>query len=162
MRPQYSLIFSILAILLQVFVVSEVSARWFGNNDSGWSTEEKRNFCHFLNSQRADSQATGISSSTSAGYTSEQQVSEMLTLWRQALQEAQKVTDSVLDKTHPELKEKYRNQYQKALQYQITAFEQQNVSYSVTGGKMKSDFIDWFSSAKRNFRVPKGTVGACQ
>lgn len=94
------------------------------------------------------------------GTATEQEVSEVLTLWRQALQEARLVTDSVLDKTHTDLKDKYRNQYQKALQYQITAFEQENVSYSITGSKMKSDFIDWFSSVKGSFWVPKGTVKA--
>jgi hypothetical protein len=162
MRTKYLLIFSSLTILLQALVVSSATAGWFSNDNSGWSNEEKRNFCHFLNSQRADNQAARISNSMSPGYATEQQASEILTLWRQALQEASLVNDSVLDKTHPDLKDKYRNQYQKALQYQIAAFEQKNVSYSVTGSKMKSDFIDWFSSTKGKFRVPKGTVKACQ
>jgi len=162
MRTKYSLTSSSLAILLQALVVSSATAGWFSSDNSGWSNEEKRNFCHFLNSQRADSQAARISNSTSVGYATEQQVSEILTLWRQALREASLVNDSVLDKTHPDLRDKYRNHYQKALQYQIAAFEQENISYSLTGSKMKSDFIDWFSSAKGRFRVPKGTVKACQ
>ena len=160
MRTKYLLIFSSLTILLQALIVSSATAGWFGSNKSGWSNEEKRNFCHFLSSQRADSQAARISNSTSAGYVTEQEVSEILTLWRQALQEARLVTDSVLDKTHTDLKDKYRNQYQKALQYQITAFEQENISYSVIGSKMKSDFIDWLNSVK-GIRIPKGTVKAC-
>ncbi len=162
MRTKYSLIFSSLAILLQALVVSSATAGWFSSDNSGWSNEEKRNFCHFLNSQRADNQAARISNSTSAGYATDQEVSEMLTLWRQALQEASLVNDSVLEKTYPGLKDKYRNQYQKALQYQIAAFEQKNISYSVIGSKMKSDFIDWLNSTKAKFRVPKGTVSACQ
>lgn len=68
MRTKYSLIFSSLTILLQALVVSSATAGWFGNNKSGWSNEEKRNFCHFLSSQRANSQAARISNSTSAGY----------------------------------------------------------------------------------------------
>ena len=126
MGPHYLFAFASLAVLVQAFSLPEVSAGWFGSNDSGWSEAEKQNFCYFVNSQRADSQAASNINSTGAGYATERQVSEMLALWRLALQEASQVTDSVLDKIHPELKDRYRNQYQKALQYQIAAFEQEN------------------------------------
>jgi len=162
-RLTYSLILASIVILLQAVFLADTSAGWFGSNESGWSDEDKRNFCHFLKSQQANNQAAVIINSMRTGYVADQQVSEILTLWRKALQEARQVTDSVLDKTHPELKNRYRNQYEQALQYEISSLKQENqsFSFSVNGFKMKDDFDDWFNSAKPNFRVPKGTVSAC-
>lgn len=162
MIKTYTLLLASIAIFINVFLLPISYAGWFGGNDTKWSKADKNNFCHFLNSQRADIQATRISNSTSTRYATEQQASKILTLWRQALQEARLVSDFVLDKTHPKFKNMYRNNYQKALQYQIQAFEQKNVSYSVTGAEIKSNFTNWFNSAKEKFRIPKGTVKACQ
>ena len=143
----------IITVILQVFISPLASA--------GWSNENKQNFCHFLNSQREDGRATNISNSA-GGYATQGQIDQLLNYWRRALNEASQVTDSVLDKTHPELKERYKNQYIRGLQYQIAAFEQQNAQYSITGSKLKSDYVDWFSSERRKFKVPKGTVSACR
>lgn len=151
-----------LSVILLVSISSSVTAGWFNSKDSGWSDQDKHNFCHFLNSQRSDIQATRISNSTETQFATKQQTSKIITLWSQALKEARLVSDSVLDKTHPKLKNMYRNKYQKALQYQIKAFEQKKVSYSITGAEMKSNFTNWFNSAKEKFRLPKGTVKKCQ
>jgi len=148
-------------VFSQAFFALSASAGWFGSSKPAWSDEDKRNFCHFLYSQRADGRATDISNSTSS-YASQAEVSQLLSYWRLALQEASRVSDTVLDKTHPGLREKYRNQYQSGLQYQIAAFEQRNAEYSITGAKLNSDFVDWFSAARNQFKVPKGTVSACR
>ena len=154
---QQNRLIAFVALALLVFSV-DIAAGWFGK-DSGWSADDKRNFCHFLNSQQAYGKATQIQNAAEK-YATEQEVAKMLSYWRDALREASQVSDAVLDKVNPGLSEKYRSMYQRGLEYKIAAFEQQKMSFAITGSKMISDYIDWFGTAE--YRVPKGTAAACK
>jgi hypothetical protein len=154
---QENQLFAVAALAL-LLLPGGLTAGWFGK-DSGWTSEEKSNFCHFLNSQQAYGTATRIQNST-GDFATEQEVSQMLSNWRDSLREASQVSDAVLDKVNPSLSAKFRSMYEQGLKYKIAAFEQQNTSFAITGSKMISDFIDWFQTAE--YRVPKGTAAACK
>jgi hypothetical protein len=126
------------------------------SRQSEWTPEEKLNFQHFFNAQKADAAAvllsnpgmpnTAISPNTSH---------EILQLMKKALGESQIIRDDVLAKAHPGLPEHFRRELQRSLELQIRNLEVGDASAEMEGSSLHYKWIYWINSHKSEIKVPQ-------
>jgi hypothetical protein len=119
-----------------------------------WSDDEKKNVNHFYVSDNADREATSLVNSTLNGRVSPATIEHILRLKKTALSHARQLKDTVLDKAHPEMREPYRQLYQRSLELQITSIEQNDAKPGITGSILHDQWIDWFNDHNRKIKIP--------
>lgn len=154
------LFFKVTSILLISLILQSCSS------ETSWTEEEMKNIEHFYRSQEADLAAVdidnriGFSISSEAGSFNFRKAREsdiesyfqILKYKEIALQEAELVKDSVLDKAHPELREHFRKEYQRGLELQLT---KNDVTAGLMGSALHNQWVDWVNTHKHEIKIPK-------
>lgn len=65
------------------------------------------------------------------------------------------VTDGVLDKLHPQLREHYRFEYQKSLVLLVNGAEGKDLNSEVAGVTLHGSWIDWYNAHKKEIQFPR-------
>ncbi len=121
-----------------------------------WSEAEKENAGHFVQALNHSLQAIRISNAGDPfGVITEAEVSEIIRLNRAALHEAALVRDDVLDKTHPELRRHFREEWQRGVELVTRNLEEGNWSAEVRGAALLNRWADWYLANRAGIRVPK-------
>jgi hypothetical protein len=121
-----------------------------------WTPEEKLNFKHFFNAQKADAAAVLLSNSEMPNSAISPNTSnEMLQLMKKALGEAQIIRDDVLAKAHPDLPEHFRRELQRSLELQIRNLEVGDASAEIEGSSLHYRWIYWINSHKSEIKAPQ-------
>lgn len=132
--------------------------------EASWTAEDMENIEHLYRSQEADLAAIDISNRLGLSNFSKTEALEyyfqMLEYQKIALQEAELIKDSVLDKAHPELREHFRNEYQKSIELQLkrndpTIQFDDIVAAGIMGAKLHNQWVDWFNAHKHEIKIPK-------
>jgi hypothetical protein len=126
------------------------------SRQSEWTREEKLNFQHFFNAQKADAAAVLLSNSGMPNSAISPDTSnEKLQLMKKALGEAQIIRDDILAKAHPDLPEHFRRELQRSLELQIRNLEVGDASAALEGSRLHYKWIYWINSHKSEIKVPK-------
>ena len=126
------------------------------SSQSEWTPEEKLNFKHFINAQKADAAAVLLSNSGMPNSAISPNTSnEILQLMKKALGEAQIIRDDVLAKAHPDLPEHFRRELQRSLELQIRNLEVGDASAEIEGSSLHYKWIYWINSHKSEIKVPQ-------
>jgi len=121
-----------------------------------WSAEEKANSRHFFQSLEARQAATRLSNQGSPfSKLSENDRKHLIQLLGTALEEATLVRDDVLVKAHPEVKQHFRNEYQKGLELQKKNLEEGDARAEIEGSLLDDRFGDWLDANQNEIRIPK-------
>ncbi len=131
------------------------------NSSSKWTDKEKENSVHYFNSAKLAKQATKLLNE--AGEKSNKMTVEvekqLMKLHKTALEEAKLVDDALLDKAHPELREHYRNEYQKylelELEYYKTRVDAGQASNTYQSMVFQNKWVDWHNANKKDIKFPK-------
>lgn len=123
---------------------------------SEWTPEEKLNFKHFLNAQKADAAAVQLSS-PGAPYSAKptNTTNESLQLMKKALGEAQTIRDDVLAKAHHDLPEHFRKELQRSLELRIRSLEMGDAAAEKEGSGLHYKWIYWINSHKNEIKIPE-------
>jgi hypothetical protein len=126
------------------------------SSQSEWTRQEKLNFQHFFNAQKADAAAVLLSNSGMPNSAISPNTSnEILQLMKKALGEAQIIRDEVLAKAHPNLPEHFRRELQRSLELQIRNLEVGDASAEIEGSRLHYKWIYWINSHKSEIKVPQ-------
>jgi hypothetical protein len=126
------------------------------SRQSEWTPEEKLNFKHFINAQKADAAAVLLSNSGMPNSaTSPNTSNETIQLMKKALGEAQIIRDDVLAKAHPDLPEHFRRELQRSLELQIRNLEVGDASAEKEGSSLHYKWIYWINSHKSEIKAPQ-------
>ncbi len=126
------------------------------SSQSEWTPEEKLNFKHFINAQKADAAAVLLSNSgVPNSATSPNTANEKLQLMKKALGEARIIRDDVLAKAHPDLPEHFRRELQRSLELQIRNLEVGDASAEMEGSRLHYKWIYWINSHKSEIKAPQ-------
>jgi hypothetical protein len=126
------------------------------SRQSEWTREEKLNFQHFFNAQKADAAAVLLSSSGMPNSVISPNTSnEILPLMKKALGEAQIIRDDILAKAHPDLPAHFRRELQRSLELQIRNLEVGDASAGIEGSSLHYKWIYWINSHKSEIKVPQ-------
>lgn len=134
------------------------------SGDPQWSAEELRNAQHFLTSLAAENAAAALVNRDPApGQEFMLGAEEILAFERTAFREAQSVSDAVLDKAHPLLREHFRGEYEKGLEAFIRSGELGMASgpsaevlrLQLEGNALLDKWGDWLNSHRTEIRIPK-------
>ncbi len=121
-----------------------------------WSTEDKENFTHYINSAEADIAAAELRNQGQPFVEiSSEVVGEMLRLKRLALAEARLVSDDILEKALAGLSGPYRQLYQPSLELQIRNLEIGDIAAEVEGSRLHDQWVNWITPRQLQIRVPK-------
>jgi hypothetical protein len=126
------------------------------SSQSQWTAEEKLNFQHFFNAQKADAAAVRLSNSGMPSSAKSPNTStEILQLMKKALGEANITRDDVLAKAHPDLPGHFRRELQRGLELQIRSLELGDASAEIEGSTLHYKWIYWINSHNSEIKVPK-------
>ncbi len=122
-----------------------------------WTQEEKDNAKHLTAAFQADLEAIRIHNAFGLDSLPQDQLSKILTLEKTASMEASLVEDRILDKAHPQLKQHFRNELQRAIQLKIQVLEgsQPNASLNAEIDALEDKWVNWFNSSKDEIYIPK-------
>jgi hypothetical protein len=121
-----------------------------------WSDEEKQNATHYFLSTESAKSATMLGNNGPASsLVTPTTFKEMLRLRKFAVQEALLVRDDVLEKAYAGMSKPFREKYQRGLQLQIRAVEQNEPSSEFTGSNLHDEWVDWFNAHRSEIRFPK-------
>ena len=124
------------------------------SSEKSWTQNDKENVEHFFKSIEAKQAATLIINKLSSRIIPQEDIQEILRYQRIALQEAQLVTDDVLNKAHPELREHFRYEYQKGLDLFIKSLEAPDFAAQITGSSLLDQWSDWLNAHRQEIRIP--------
>ncbi len=157
-RMDTPIVFVAMAIVLSSFALVSCST------ESTWTKEERKNADHFFLSMAADVAAARIiNKEQSSGVVSQIDIDKIIEYRKTALKESRLVTDNVLDKAHPHLREHWRNEYERGLQLYIKTFESPDsyethdrlLFYQMQSQLLLDVFIDWFNDHNHEIKFPK-------
>lgn len=157
-RMKTPILFVAVAIVLSSFALLSCST------ESTWTKEERKNANHFFLSMESDAAAVRIlNKEPSPAILSQRDIDMILKYRKTALHEAMLVTDNVLDKAHPQLREHWRNEYEKGLQLYIKTIESPDsyetydrlLFYQMQGQLLLDVFTDWFNAHNQEIKIPK-------
>lgn len=122
-----------------------------------WSPEDHANSRHFILSIQSDLESIRLSNERKSPQLTPDALREMIQLKKTALREAQTVNDSVLDKMHPDLRQNFRDLYQKGLELRLMNLEQSggNKLAESQGLILHNKWSDWFNDNRDRINVPK-------
>ncbi len=84
-----------------------------------------------------------------------QDAKRMTTHYQKALFYAETVTNEVLDKIHPEIREHWRGDLEEGLLLRLRNFQEGNVQAEIKGSAFLDRFADWWNANKSDIKVPK-------
>jgi hypothetical protein len=122
-----------------------------------WSPEDRANSRHFLLSIQSDLESIRLSNERKSPQPAPDALREIIQLKETALREAQTVNDSVLDKIHPDLRQNFRDFYQRGLELRLMNLEQdgRNPAAESQGLTLHNKWADWFNDNRDRMNVPK-------
>jgi hypothetical protein len=127
-----------------------------GCGEQGWTEAEKKNADYILLAFQEVQQAHRISNAQSPFTTMSPEDLKMMTLhFQNALQYAQLVRDDVLDKVHPEIRERWRNELQEGLELRLVHLLERDNQAGFKGGALMDSFGDWWTANKGDIKIPK-------
>lgn len=146
--------------------ITVVAAFFFGacSNSGDWSDQERNLSQHFHDSLAASQAATElINCEPPVGQTFMIGAEEILAFQKAALREAKQVPDTVLDKAHPQLRQHFREEYERYLEAHIRSIErgmagapiEEQMALQVEGGDLHDRWVDWLNSNRRDIQMPK-------
>ncbi len=156
-RMNSPMLFVAVAIFVSLF------APLLGSTQSTWTKEERKNANHFFLSLEADAAAARIiNKQRSPGIVSQKDIDRIQQYRKTALHEARLVADIVLDKAHHQLREHWRNEYEKGLQLYIKTIESpdsyetyDHLLFDQMHGQLLLDrFTDWFNDHNQKIKIP--------
>jgi len=120
-----------------------------------WSQSEKDNAQHFIQSVRLVVQAHAIDNQGKPGIMSEDDFATISGLYKNALSEANLVTDEVLEKANPDLPTEYRQYFQKGVELRISSWEKRNVGDEIKGSGLLDAWGEWYQQNRQNIKIPQ-------
>lgn len=82
--------------------------------------------------------------------------------YRAALDEANAVPQSMLEKMHADMPKRYQ-QYKTSLSLRIQSISgSRSVQDAITAHQLFDDFSSWFNRNKSSLKIPKGAVASCR
>jgi len=76
-------------------------------------------------------------------------------LYKNALSEANLVTDEVLEKANPDLPTEYRQYFQKGVELRISSWEKRNVGDEIKGSGLLDAWGEWYQQNRQNIKIPQ-------
>jgi hypothetical protein len=122
-----------------------------------WSQEEIKNAQYLLQALNMRSEATKIINQDHVDYIITDSEETTLTHYLHfSLELATKTQDDILDKIHPELKDHFRNEFQKGMELQLSCLENEtnDVSTAIKASLLQNQWVDWYNSHKKKMRIP--------
>lgn len=139
----------------RLIILSFVALILSGCATSGSGTKDYTNIntINILDSW-ADAQASTRIVNAGKAYESinVQEMTQILTLRKSALETAESIPDEYLDGVHLGLRQHFRNEYQKSLQLFIEAHDEGDNSKSITSGILSDRWADWYNLNKNEIR----------
>lgn len=121
-----------------------------------WTTDDKQNVKHLFRAFEADLATVRISNRGAAFSTmSSEEVTEILRLQKEALDEARAVHDEVLSKAHPDLPQHFRDEFEKGLELKIRSIEFSDAAAGIRGAELHDRWVDWYSGHRGEIKIPK-------
>ena len=124
-------------------------------SDADWSRADKENAVHFIKAVTYSVQAIQINNASGPGVVSQAHIDQILRLNKAALAEAAMVRDDILDRVHPELRQHFREEWQRGLQLVNRNLQFGDVQAEVEGQRLLDKWGTWYMSNLRDIRIPK-------
>jgi len=126
------------------------------SDEPTFTEAEKTNAQYVTLAFREVQQAIRISNSGPAfSLVSAEDSNRMATHYEKALKYAGTVTDEVLDKVHPEIREHWRGEMEEGIRLRLVNFQEGNVQAEIRGSELLDRFGDWWNANKPDIKVPK-------
>jgi len=123
--------------------------------ESSWTSEDRKNAQHFFRSLEADIAAFRIiNKGPSPAIVSQEDIQKIIEYRKRALREAKLVTDPVLDKAHPQLREHFRYEYEKGLDLFLKGHEKPDFALQITGSTLLDQWGEWLNSHNDEIKIP--------
>jgi predicted sugar kinase len=85
----------------------------------------------------------------------EEDIKKFLSHAKIALEEAQQVSDPVLMKVHPEFKDHFRNEFQKALELLVKGIEGGDTTDRLRAVQLLNKWDEYTEKSSHDFEIPK-------
>jgi hypothetical protein len=126
------------------------------SDEPTFTEAEKTNARYVTLTFREVQQAVRISNSGPAfSQVSAEDSNRMAAHYEKALKYAGTVTDEVLDKVHPEIREHWRGEMEEGIRLRLVNFQEGNVQAEIRGSELLDRFGDWWNANKPDIKVPK-------
>ena len=144
-------------VLLIVVVLLGVQTLTACSDEPTFTEAEKTNARYITLAFREVQQAVRISNSGPAFSLVSKEDGDRITMhYQNALKYAEIVTDDVLDKVHPEIREHWRGEMEEGVRLRLINFqEKNNPQAEIRGSELLDRFGDWWNANKRDLKVPK-------
>lgn len=129
-----------------------------------WSDAERKNAEHFIRALEAMQRATRLVNAAKPGVL-QLGIEEIMEHQRTALAEARLVSDTVLDKAHPQLRDHFRSEFQRGLELVILSEEtglqskdgrlREQIEIGTKGLVLLDKWVDWLNSHRAEIRIPE-------
>ena len=131
---------------------------WWHDDYAGvdWSEKEKENARYIHLAFQEQQMATRISNQGKPF--SLVPPEESTRMWRhieRAYEYARTVTDSVLDKVHPQMRQHWRIEFEEGLRLRLKNWRTHDVRAEIEGQALLDRFGDWWNENKREIRIPR-------
>jgi hypothetical protein len=120
-----------------------------------WTTAQKENVVHFVNSLNLLADAAVAGNELGPGVKSEQEVAPMIALYERALLESEAVSEEVLDKVHPQLRQMYRSKFQEGIKLRLHGWKSISIQSEIDGSRLLDDWGEWYMANREKLVVPK-------
>ena len=127
------------------------------SDEPSFTEAEKTNARYVVLAFREAQQAVRISNSGPAfSLVSAEDSNRMAAHYEKALEYAEIVTDEVLDKVHPDIREHWRGEMEEGIRLRLLNFQEKgNVQAEIRGSELLDRFGDWWNANKPDIKVPK-------
>lgn len=148
-------------VLSAVLIVASAASLLFDAAllaQSPWTEGEKENARYIIMSMEEVNKATIISNKQRPFSTSPSDSPDIIRIVQhteKAYEYAKVVTDSVLDKAHPDLRSHWRGEHQEGLRLILKSWEESDFQAQIMGKLLRSRFGDWWNQNKKQIRIPK-------
>lgn len=143
---------------LNIFSISAMAALLLfsacsSKEDDKWTEADHAAALHYFNSLRDNKEASRIV--RQAGNTfSPKQKAQVRALTASSLDEARTVSDELLDKVHPQLKNHFRDEFQVALELALANLDNPNYEAAQKASVLFSNYADWFAAHQSEIHMP--------
>jgi len=148
----YNYKYIIIILFLSTFLYF-ISISWA----TTWNDSEIDNSKYFFSSLKNFSSMVSIINKNYSGQLNQEDLNLILFYSREALNDAKKVFDSVLEKSHPKLKYHFRNEYQSGLELFLKGYSTKDyskaVEYSINGQKLLDKWGQWKNYHRKEIRI---------
>lgn len=144
------------SVVLAVLLMASAAC----SNEIDWTEEEIENAAHFLRAIETNRKATQIVNSDKFGRIVPQgEIDKLRSLQKQALREARKVRDEVLDKAHPQLRKHFRQEFEKGMELLVRSLEEppvlpEAVNDAILGDQLLERWARWLNENRTDIKIP--------